>query len=116
VWNAASNTFENVVGGLPANAPAAGGGWVSVTNPSDPTTKFVNGVDPSGNPTLYTVPVDWTPDQITANLAATGAGQTSTDSLKQAAAEADPLSLGGWGLAAIGVGALGLLAYARGHH
>ncbi len=71
------NAFQNVVGGLPTNAPEAGGGWVTVPNPADTTTKLVQGVDPNGQPTTYTVPADWTPDQITQNLGiSTGAGTT----------------------------------------
>ena len=71
------NAFENVTGGLPVNAPEAGGGWVSQPNPSDPSTNLVTGTDANGNPTTYTVPTTWTPDQITQDLAqATGAGTT----------------------------------------
>lgn len=116
LWNAAANAAENVAGGLPVNAPAAGGGWVSLPNPVDPTTQLVKGVDDSGNETVYSVPATWTPAQITDNLASTGAGQTTTDSLKQAAADADPIGLGGWGLAIGGVAALGLFAALRGRH
>lgn len=109
LWNAISNTAENIAGGLPANAPQAGGGWVRQPNPADPTTQLVTGTDTSGNPTTFTVPADWTPAQITANLASTGAGQTSTQSLTQAAAAVDPTGLGGWGVAAIAAAGLGLL-------
>lgn len=74
------NAAENLAGGLPVSAPEAGGGWVSTTTNAD-NSKTIGYVDASGQSAIMTVPANPdgsppSPDQLTAAVAATGAGTT----------------------------------------
>jgi hypothetical protein len=75
------NAIENVAGGLPANAPIAGGGWASNGSVNADGSTTINYTDSNGQQGIMTVPANAdgspaTPDQLTAAVAATGAGTT----------------------------------------
>lgn len=108
LWNAGVNAAENIAGGLPINAPNAGGGSVTIAQPFVAQHDFTlpDGTQVSAGQTV-------TPAMANAYVNAQGqdqstpdptAGQTPTDQLKQAAADAGPGAL----LVFAGIAALGL--------
>lgn len=75
------NAAENVAAGLPVDAPEAGGGYVTAASQNADNSQTIRYVDSSGNAGIMTVPANAdgsapTPDQLTAAVAATGAGTT----------------------------------------
>jgi hypothetical protein len=108
LFHAGVNAAENIAGGLPINAPNAGGGSVTIAQPFVAQHDFML---PDGTQVFAGQTV--TPAMANAYVNAQGqdqstpdptAGQTPTDQLKQAAADAGPGGL----LVAAGIAALGL--------
>lgn len=75
------NAAENIAGGLPVNAPEAGGGFVTAATTNDDNSQTIRYVDSNGNAAIMTVPANPdgsapTPDQLQAAVNQTGAGTT----------------------------------------
>jgi hypothetical protein len=75
------NAAENIAGGLPVNAPEAGGGYVTAATANADNSQTIRYVDSSGNAGIMTVSANPdgstpSPDQLQAAVNATGAGTT----------------------------------------